>query len=358
MAWSLQAGAVTNASAFSWNIDYPADIQAGDLLYLALETDTTHAATPDDAGFTSIVFNTLSGGAFGLWEKVADGTETGQVNVDWAGQTETGIGFIFRVRNDAGALATTDRENLTSSNVNNASHTITPSDDGALVIAFAYQDPAGTPNVTWNSPAVELAEGVRNNNALLSVAYYEQATAASVTLTRDQGSIGATTFNLLPPAGGGGSPQTVTPSALASAGALGAATAQPGGIAAGVSGISSASALGAATASPGAVAVGAGSIATAQAFGAPTIVPGGTVIPIGALASASALGAASAGSGTTVEVTSLASASVFGAVTPVPGGTEVATPALSSAATFGTPSVSGGEPVSFLPSVHGGRYRR
>lgn len=202
MAWSVQAGTVHNYNASSQALDMPADVQSGDLLVLYYTSDSPNDITaPSTTDWPILWDNDLNASGNYVARRIADGTEGSTLTVTTAAN-EAVIAFIIRIRS-GGALSASDIENVVSSNQTNTTNSITPSVDDCILVGSVQDDPAGSPSITWDSPAVEVAEGVRANNAICSVAYEIQTTAASGELTHDGGNMCAGIFNVKPVAGGG-----------------------------------------------------------------------------------------------------------------------------------------------------------
>ena len=161
---------------------------------------------------------------------------------------------------------------------------------------------------------------------------------------------------------------TVSPSGIASSEAFGSPTVTPGAVSISPTGISSAEAFGTASISPGPVSIAPTGITTGEAFGnatvgglntiSPTGIASGeafgvpvmvydqTVTPVG-IASGEAFGVPSVGS--MIFPTGIASSEAFGSPTITPGVATISPTGIASAEAFGTTQILPG-PVTITPS--------
>lgn len=162
----------------------------------------------------------------------------------------------------------------------------------------------------------------------------------------------------------GSSPQTVSPSAIASGEAFGTATLTPGAVTVSPSAIGSAEAFGTptivqdvaptgipsdeafgtASLSVGPVTVSPSSIGSAEAFGTASVFGDQTVTDAGAIASAEAFGTATIQPGTvTLLPLGIGTLEAFGTATVEGGDKTVYPTGIETAEAFGTPTVEGGQ---------------
>lgn len=81
---SCTVGFPVSASADALNIAYPGSINAGDVLLLTVGVkNQVGIYTP--AGFVRVMHETRAGSTLGVYRRIADGTESGNLFVDWTG---------------------------------------------------------------------------------------------------------------------------------------------------------------------------------------------------------------------------------------------------------------------------------
>lgn len=209
------AGSAYTSGTNTWSMAMPATVQADDWMYLCITSNSDHevstingsAASGTTVGSTAdgwelIVRNTSAADGFAIWEKKHDGSESDPCVVVFAA-IETGVGYIFRVRN---AASTTPRGGLNSATSSTTTSTVTPPADDHAIIAVVHIDPGSATSWTWadGGEMIDVSDGA---NASSSAAYFIQTTAAGKALAytpSPAATVGYSVWEMEPGAGGGG----------------------------------------------------------------------------------------------------------------------------------------------------------
>lgn len=332
LAWFANGVTLSSVSGggLTWVIDQQGVDQDRHLAFVS-------ADAPSGLASGTAITATFSGAA----------TDRGIFVSSWSG-IETG---------SSGYLGTAGSGFSTSTAWTTGSRTISA---GSLLLGGSHEDNSGDHSSTPTSPSVELCDLTLSAFDDATAAYRIETSAGSYAVAGTWSSGASRSVTLWAEylaASGGSSPQTVNPSALASASAFGTPTAAPGGVSESVSGLASASSFGSPAAEAGGISVEVSGLASQSTFGTPTIVPGGTTVEVSGLDSASSFGSVSVDGSQNVPVSGLSSASSFGTPAIATGGTAVEVEGLNSASQFGVPGTEGGVPASFHPAIHGGKHR-
>lgn len=145
----------------------------------------------------------------------------------------------------------------------------------------------------------------------------------------------------------GGGPQILTPSAIASAEVVGAATVAPGAVALLPGSIASGEAIGTHSLSSVTTII-AQAIASLEAMGSPAVLPGTVAVQPAAIPSAEAVGAHSFSSVTTIIAQAIASLEAMGSPAVAPGAVAVQPSAIPGAEAFGAVTLHNGT-ISLQP---------
>ena len=355
-------GAIAAVTTGSLTVTLPAH-QADDILVVTLAVWEPNAASDMAApGTTSgwtyrmdnpiIPGSQIDGRLAMFWKRATSGAETNPVFTQPSpGDTGADTAFAGRAYVIRGCITSGDPwddivQNATPyTAANGAFPAVTVSGSERLVVQFLVStdnQAAGAAPSGWTAgTAVTSATGTdsgfqtfRKDNVSTSTAADTSTVAAPAA-----GAYGFFGVSFKPPAS---SPQTVTPTALASAGALGTPTIQTA-ISVAMTALGSASSLGAVTAVPGGVSRTMTGLASASSFGSATALAGGVTVSVTGLGSASSLGVVSTGgSPQSVNMQGLASASAFGSLSALPGAVTRTMSALASASTFGSISYATG----------------
>lgn len=218
---------LVGTASSSWAVPYPATVAANDLLVLHIITNGGAVTAP--AGWTE-VFNeaTLTNPRGGLFIKVADGTETGDLSVTVGNSTGNAMIFSY-----TGVDTTTPQDAAATSVENSASTTDSTMPAITTVTAdtmLVYANSANSGSTTMTGPAgstERVDHGVTGGTGTKAGALYDEAVAATgstgtraITLSASRANWGVM-MALRPAAGGGPSPQTMSPTGIASTEAFG-----------------------------------------------------------------------------------------------------------------------------------------
>ena len=182
------ATAANVASGTNWVITKPGWVADGDMLIMALGSDSVHAVTAVPSGWT-IIQVTIGTGAddssMTLYWKQASGEPA---TWTWTmGASESGASALVGY---TGHLASTAPESVAGtrpgSSTSQAAPAITPSENNCMVVAFYGTDPAAAPTGTADTaPTPDAQERVDHANSALQHLYvqdYLQTTAANLSL--------------------------------------------------------------------------------------------------------------------------------------------------------------------------------
>lgn len=211
VAGDFLAGSPYVSGTATWSVPMPADVQAGDWLYLVIcsntdfdpstiNGDSVTGTLPDRTagGWTEFVHNTSAADGFGIWEKQHDGSEPDPCVMVFLG-AEVGVGIIFRVRN---AAATTPRGGLASGTSGTTTSSVTPPADDHAIITVVHIDPAAAVSWTW-ADATEIFDQSEGANASVAAAHFIQTTAAAKAIgytPSPAGTVGYTVWEMEPEA--------------------------------------------------------------------------------------------------------------------------------------------------------------
>ena len=336
------AGTILNqSSSTSWAVPYPATVNEDDLLVLFMSTKGQAVDTP--TGWTQVYQETtVSNPKGGIWIKVADGTESGNLSVSLP---SAGVGSAIIV-SYTGVDPTTPQD-ATATSVSSTSNTtvivnpsITIATDGAWLV---YCGTANSFSVTGtgqtgSTERADFGDGSGDTNSQKSGALYDdgpEGTGASgtrtVTLSASRAGWGA--MLALRPATS--SPITAEPTGIASAEILGSTTAILT-ITLSATGIASAEALGTPTINS-TITLSPTGISTGEVLGSPTHSGTITLSPSG-IATGEALGTPSYGEAITLSPTGIASAEALGNPTHS-GAITVSPSSIASGEAMGTPEI-------------------
>lgn len=180
--------------------------------------------------------------------------------------------------------------------------------------------------------------GITSAQALGSPTVTPGAVTVSPTGVGSAETVGSPTLTVVPPA------QSVNPTGVASAEAVGAPTVTPGAVTLSPTGIASAGTVGPPTVTPGPVTVSPAGVASTGAVGTPTLTPGPVTVSPTGVAGAESVGAptvsVAAPGALTVSPTGIASGELIGTPTLTPGPVTVSPAGVSSAEAVGSPTVT------------------
>lgn len=221
---------LVSTASTSWAVPYPGTVNADDLLVLHIITNGGSVTTP--SGWTA-VFNetTLTNPKGGLFIKVATGSESGNLTVTTTSTTGNAMMFSYTgvdttTPQDAAATNSTDS---TGSTLDTTIPGLTTVTAGAWLV-YANGLNSGSTQVTTSNGSgftERVDHGATGGTGTKGGALYDEpfATAGAtgnrvLTLSAARADWGAM-MALRPASGGGGSPQTLSPTGIASSEAFG-----------------------------------------------------------------------------------------------------------------------------------------
>lgn len=390
----MSVGTPTTATnATNLTVAVPAGLAQDDIVILLASEDNVNATFTWPAGFTQLDQRhlTLDGHTVGVaWKRQGAVPDSGTYTV--------AVGALTG-NNGLAAIPLTGRHTVnppvigavTADNTANAGTALTITATGLTatagddVLHVAMEDVAaasiGNGHSSW-SLGTEIVDLIDAGTGWVNIGVAKaEAVAAGATGSETvsfakspTGNNGFVTYLIRVPVapGGGGSPQSVTatgiatgeafgsatvqpgpvtatPAGIASGEAFGAAAVAPGGVTVAPAGIASAEAFGSTVVQPGAVATAPAGIATGEAFGSPVVNAGGAIIALAGIATGEAFGAAALAAGpVSITLAGIATGEAFGAPT-VTRAQLVAPAGIGSAEAFGSATVTAGT-VSVAPA--------
>lgn len=375
VAFVNQGTAATGSTSLA--VPFPGSIAAGNLLILCVVHKATNPPTTP-AGWTLVERAGQTDTWGGFYVLTATGSESGTVSV--TGLTSSAVGWMVQFSGAAVPVRTTNTWFGTSTGISafsaaDASNHSAAAGDAEMVIGAGGNDATATG--TW-SGSTNLGSDIRNYTSLTATSTttgtdcylgggylilgsahsFGQVAVSSMTWNTG-GTPAEITIGIHIPAGTGN--QTVTPTGISSAEALGAPTVllmrqdvAPNGVASAetmgsprtqitvpLNGVSTAEALGSPQINRTAPVNG---IASAEALGSPTLVPGSVTVLGTGISSAEALGAPTVsvtGGTQTVSPTGISTAGALGAPTVLAGSVTVQPSGIATAGAMGSPVVFG-----------------